>query len=64
MTVCPHCKNTKGFAFGTCIECGFNYLDKQFHTISVSVHDLCSLPAYMLVDKHARNTKDRYKGIK
>lgn len=60
-STCPHCKNTMGFSFGTCVECGFNYLDNQFHRISVSVDDLCSLPAYMLVDDHAKRTKDRFK---
>ena len=26
---CPHCGNKTGFAFGTCCQCGFNYLDQM-----------------------------------
>lgn len=32
---CPICKNTRGFACGTCIECGYNYLDNTYHFIEV-----------------------------
>lgn len=32
---CKICGNTMGFACGTCIECGYNYLDDTFHFIEV-----------------------------
>jgi hypothetical protein len=32
---CPICKNNRGFACGTCIECGYNYLDNTYHFIEV-----------------------------
>ena len=37
---CPVCKNTLGFACGTCIECGFNYIDKSYHFIEVRTEAL------------------------
>lgn len=37
---CPICKNTMGFAFGTCCRCGYNYLDHTYHTIEVSTEIL------------------------
>lgn len=27
---CPICKNKVGFAFGTCIKCSYNNLDKIY----------------------------------
>jgi predicted ATP-dependent serine protease len=41
--VCTICRNDQGFAFGTCIECGWNYLDNTFHWIEVQAEDLASL---------------------
>ena len=32
-TICPHCKNNIGFAFGRCSECGYNYLTDEFEVI-------------------------------
>ena len=61
---CPHCGNTMGFTFGTCIECGWNSLDGSFSRIEVSVSDLLtsdpSLVQY-LIDKHGERTKDLYR---
>ena len=37
---CPICKNTCGFAFGTCINCGYNHLDNTYHKIEVSTEIL------------------------
>ena len=37
---CPICKNTMGFAFGTCIECGYNYNDNTYHFIEVDTETL------------------------
>ena len=38
--ICPICKNTMGFAFGTCIECGYNHDDHTYHFIAVSTEIL------------------------
>ncbi len=58
---CPICKNTMGFAFGTCVECGYNYLDKTFHKIEVNTGVLESLlPKDVfsaLVEEHLRYKK-------
>lgn len=32
---CPICKNKYGFVSGTCIECGYNYIDNTYHFIEV-----------------------------
>lgn len=37
---CPVCKNKVGFNCGTCIDCGYNYLNHEFTFINVSVNDL------------------------
>lgn len=54
---CPICKNTMGFSCGTCIECGYNYLDHRFHFIEVDVDVLRALlPEHVveqLVDIHS-----------
>lgn len=53
--MCEKCGNRIGFAFGTCCNCGWNYLDKTYHSIKVSVDDLASLPIelkWYLIDKH------------
>ena len=38
--ICPICKNTMGFAYGTCIECGYNYIDNTYHKIEVCTDEL------------------------
>ena len=40
MTKCPICKNTQGFAVGTCCNCGYNYINHKFKRIEVYVEDL------------------------
>lgn len=37
---CPICDNMIGFTCGTCIDCGYNYLDHTFHFIEVSTETL------------------------
>lgn len=37
---CPICKNKIGFAFGTCIECGYNHIKGEFSFINVYVSEL------------------------
>jgi hypothetical protein len=54
---CPHCANKFGFAFGTCIECGFNYIDFTFHKIEVWVDELPEDIAAYLVKRHADKTQ-------
>ena len=39
-TVCLKCKNEMGFAFGTCVDCGWNYLDHSYHFIKIHVSDI------------------------
>ena len=53
---CPICKNEYGFSCGTCIDCGFNYIDKTFHKIEVSTEVLKRLLpkdiVYTLIEEH------------
>lgn len=35
---CPACNNCIGFAFGTCVECGFNQYHGEFETIKIPVN--------------------------
>lgn len=57
---CPHCLNRQGFAFNTCIECGWNHVANEFRFIEVRLEDLPDLDPY-LVAKHSENTKNRFK---
>jgi hypothetical protein len=56
---CPHCGNKTGFAFGTCCQCGFNYLDHTFHSICVRPEDLPAEMREWAVARHARTTRKR-----
>lgn len=47
---CPICKNTMGFVCGTCIECGYNSIDHEFHTIQVNVRELKMLLPDEIID--------------
>lgn len=51
---CPICKNKLGFNCGTCIECGYNYLNGKFEHIRVYVDDLkkyCSVGYFRRIDR-------------
>lgn len=65
MEGCPICKNKVGFAFGTCIQCGYNHIEEKFSRIEVDMETLeILLDPYMLellVNKHARKYKDLYE---
>lgn len=37
---CPVCGNTVGFAFGTCVRCGYNHEDNTYHFIKVNTEIL------------------------
>jgi hypothetical protein len=50
--VCEKCGNRLWFTFGTCVECGYNYLDKSYHHIKVYVDDLPKDIKWRLIDKH------------
>ena len=50
---CNKCDNELGFAFGTCNNCGWNYLSNQFEFIKVLVDDLPEDEQDYLVEKHA-----------
>lgn len=65
MEECPVCKNKIGFAFGTCIQCGYDYIEEKFSRIEVDMETLeALLDPYtldLLVNKHERKYKDLYK---
>ena len=65
MDCCPKCKNRVGFAFGTCIQCGYNHLDEEYTRIEVDMEVLERyIPPYVLnclVTRHERRYKDLYK---
>lgn len=65
MEECPVCKNKIGFAFGTCIQCGYDHIEEKFSRIEVDMETLeALLDPYMLdllVSKHERKYKDLYK---
>lgn len=55
---CPICKNKIGFAFGTCVECGYNHLDFTFHKIEVNTEVLKALLPedifWQLIEEHEK----------
>jgi len=51
---CPVCENTRGFAFGTCVSCGFNYNSATFDFIKVRVNHLPKEVKVALVKYHAK----------
>ena len=59
---CPVCGNTMGFAFGTCIDCGFNHITNEFQSIRVDTEILKNLVSEetfdWLVAEHYRWKKD------
>ncbi len=59
-TICHHCKNEIGFVCGTCLECGFNYIEKKFSFIKVYVSDL-PIESSNLILKHALRTENKCK---
>jgi hypothetical protein len=65
MEECPVCKNKIGFAFGTCIQCGYDHIEEKFSRIEVDMETLeALLDPYtldLLVNKHRRKYKDLYK---
>jgi hypothetical protein len=65
MDCCPKCKNRVGFAFGTCIQCGYNHLDEEYTRIEVDMEVLERyVPPYILshlIERHERKYKDLYK---
>ena len=65
MDCCPKCKNRVGFAFGTCVQCGYNHLDEEYTRIEVD-HEVLEryIPPYVLsclIERHERRYKDLYK---
>lgn len=51
---CPVCNNTMGFAMGTCVSCGFNYISADFNFIKVHVDHLPKELKNALVKYHAK----------
>jgi hypothetical protein len=64
MECCPKCKNRTGFAFGTCIQCGYNHIEEKFSRIEVDMEILERLldqdTVDYLVHRHENKYKDRY----
>lgn len=62
---CPICKNKLGFNCGTCIECGYNYLNGKFEHIRVYVDDLTNIVPLdileELIEEH-KKFKKRWNG--
>lgn len=56
---CPKCNNIMGFVFGTCIECGWNYLSNQWEYIKVRVDDLPEEIQDYFIQKHAKRYDDK-----
>lgn len=59
---CPICDNMIGFAFGTCIDCGYNYIDHTFHFIEVETEflkELVSPEVFELLVAEHRRFKER-----
>lgn len=54
-TECPKCGNKMGFAMGTCIDCGYNYLDNKYSWIKVRVNQLPNEIRYPLIDRHDKD---------
>lgn len=51
---CPVCDNRIGFAFGTCVDCGFNYIEADFRYIKVDVRYLPLELREALIREHAK----------
>jgi hypothetical protein len=64
MEECPVCKNKIGFAFGTCIQCGYDHIEEKFSRIEVDMEILERLldpyTVEYLVRSHENKYKDRY----
>lgn len=58
-TICPACGNTQGFAFGTCIECGYNHLTNEYSHIKVYVSDLPKGVRGWLIGEHHRRVNKK-----
>lgn len=58
---CPKCGNTIGFAFGRCVECGWNHLSNQWEVIKVRVDYLPDEIKYYLINEHARKYENNKK---
>jgi len=56
---CPKCGNTMGFAFGTCVDCGWNHLSNQFKFIQIWTDDLPEEIQDYLIQKHANKYERR-----
>lgn len=59
---CPICDNMIGFAFGTCIDCGYNHIDHTFHFIEVETEflkELVSPEVFELLVAEHRRFKER-----
>jgi len=58
-TKCPKCLNEYGFAFGTCSDCGWNYLDSTWHFITMWRPD--PIEDSELIAAHEKSVARRYQ---
>lgn len=50
---CENCGNQFGFAFGTCCQCGWNDITKEYKFIQINPEHIADLNLrYRLIDRH------------
>jgi hypothetical protein len=59
MPSCPHCQNIRGFAFGTCTNCGWNHQTHEFDWILINPQYLPKDSRKALVELHSDRTRVR-----
>lgn len=55
--ICDRCGNKSGFAFGICVQCGFDNHSKEFKIIKVHVDDLPAEIRSRLIAMHERRVR-------
>lgn len=55
---CPKCLNRIGFVFGTCGDCGWNYLDDTYHWIVVRAEQ-----GYSMIDLVEHDNRIRQRRL-
>lgn len=53
-TNCPKCNNTIGFAFGVCIDCGWNHISNEWSHIKVNPQMIPPQFRQSLIDYYAK----------
>lgn len=60
VTECPKCLNTTGFTFGTCSDCGWNYISNNWTRIEAYVNEISPSERYKLISIHERRVAEGY----